>query len=403
MLNLSMRVKKFNIPDSPGVYFFRADKTILYIGKATSLKDRIKSYFSKDIGIVRSLLIKDMIKEAKSISWIKTNSVLEGLILEANLIKKHKPKYNTREKDDKSFNFVVFTRENFPRVFSARGRDLETRFDVKKDFKYVFGPYPDGGSLKEALKIIRKIFPFFGEEASHLAFYRQLGLLPRANLSRKEYNKTIKNLKLFFEGKTSHVLKNLKEEMKLVVRAREFEKAEEMKRKIFALKHIRDVALIKEDSQTDSRDLQPARNFRIEAYDVAHTGERNKVGAMVVIEDGVLLKRDYRKFNIKKKGGGDIGALKEILERRFSHSEWPLPKLIVVDGGKAQRNAARGVLSGFGYQIPAVAVVKGLGHKAKDILGSKTLRSQRESEILLANSEAHRFALKFHREKRKLK
>src|SRR3989338_8493556 len=114
---------KFNVPDSPGVYFFKAGKRILYIGKATSLRDRLRSYFSANLGDARSSVIVAMIEEAKSISWQKTDSVLEALILEANLIKRHQPKYNTDEKDDKSYNYLVITKEDFPRVLIVRGRE----------------------------------------------------------------------------------------------------------------------------------------------------------------------------------------------------------------------------------------------------------------------------------------
>src|SRR5689334_16740799 len=104
-------LKKTNVPDKPGVYFFKNKGDILYIGKATSLRERTKSYFAKDLIHTRGPLILDMVFKANSIDWQETDSVLEAIILEANLIKKHKPYYNTREKDDKSFNYVCITKE----------------------------------------------------------------------------------------------------------------------------------------------------------------------------------------------------------------------------------------------------------------------------------------------------
>jgi len=391
-----LNFKKYRLPDVPGVYLFKKGKAILYIGKATSLKDRIKSYFSKDIAFVRSLLIEKMVEKADALEWIQTDSVLEALILESNLVKKYKPTHNTQLKDDKSFSFVVITTDKFPRVFIVRGKDFQNKYDVKKDFKYIFGPYPEGGSLRVALKIIRKIFPFFGEKTSRSPFNQQVGLSPRDNLSKADYAKTIRNIKLFFEGKNSQILKNLNTEMKRLAKEQEFEKADKIKRQIFALGHINDIALIKEEK------LSSDSNYRIEAYDVAHLSEKDRVGVMVVVEGGGPNKGEYRKFNIKKPKGGDTGALEEILERRLEHPEWPFPKLIVVDGGKAQKNAAEKILIKFGYQIPVVSVVKGFGHKAKNLLGSKQTLSQKEGDILLANSEAHRFALKFHRRKRSI-
>ena len=107
----SQYLKKTKLPDLPGVYLFKKGKGIMYIGKATLLKDRVKSYFSNDLIATRGPLIVDMVFQADNIDFIKTDSVLEALILESNLIKKHQPKYNTKEKDDRSYNYVVITKE----------------------------------------------------------------------------------------------------------------------------------------------------------------------------------------------------------------------------------------------------------------------------------------------------
>jgi len=152
-----------NIPDSPGVYIFRGVKnTPLYIGKATSLKDRVRSYFSKDILETRSPLVSKMLSLFKKIDHIKTDSVLEALVLEAHLIKKYQPEANIKEKDNRSFNFVVITTEDFPRVLTVRGREIEKNILTgdKTDYKisYSFGPFPNGSQLKEAMKIVRKLF-----------------------------------------------------------------------------------------------------------------------------------------------------------------------------------------------------------------------------------------------------
>lgn len=109
--------RKKKIPDTPGVYFFLdGRKKILYIGKATSLRDRIRSYFAKDLHDTRGPVLVKMLERAKSLDWRQTGSVLEALILEANLIRNYKPAHNTDLKDDKSWNYVVITKEDFPRV-----------------------------------------------------------------------------------------------------------------------------------------------------------------------------------------------------------------------------------------------------------------------------------------------
>ncbi|MFA5933607.1 MAG: UvrB/UvrC motif-containing protein [Candidatus Paceibacterota bacterium] len=385
-------LQKFKLPDAPGVYFFKRGKDTLYIGKATSLKDRVKSYFSKDLIGMRGPLILDMAFKADKIEWQETDSVLEALILEANLIKKHQPIYNTKEKSDKSFNYVCITKEEFPRVIIKRGKDIQsTPWRRCK----IYGPFPNSSQLKEALKIIRRIFPFMDDKSkNNYEFYKQLKLVPENDY----YKKNIRNIKLFFEGKKKSILKNLEKEMKAYAKNHEFEKAGQIKKQIFALKHINDVALIKEDSSR--LNIDEGASFRIESYDIAHTSGKEMVGVMTVIEDSEVNKSQYRKFNIRQfDSSNDTGALTELLTRRIGHVEWPLPNLIVIDGGKAQLNAANRVLKERGFNIDTVAVVKDEHHKPKEIIGAKGLIFSREKEILLANSESHRFAIGFHREK----
>jgi len=117
-------LKKYKLPHNPGVYFFLKGKDILYIGKATSLGDRVKSYFGKDLINTRGPMILDMVVQTTKIKYEETDSVLEALILESNLIKKYQPKYNVKEKDNKSFNYVCITKDIIPKVLIIRGRNL---------------------------------------------------------------------------------------------------------------------------------------------------------------------------------------------------------------------------------------------------------------------------------------
>lgn len=291
----SQEVKKVmaKLPDSPGVYCFLAPKTknlepkILYIGKATSLRDRVRSYFNTDIVTTRSPLISKMLGEFGNIEHIKTDSVLEALVLEANLIKKYQPEANIKEKDNRSFNFVVITNEDFPRVMTVRERELlnhshfsktpsltiyRKRADNNKNFKhlvfnkkesklydisysYVFGPFPSGGQLREAMKIIRKMFPYRDNKCTPCleqlkkkglsydisydiekiekrgkyckpCFNRQIGLCPgvcTGEISKEEYTKQIDNIILFFEGNKKGLMKNLEKQMKTFSHSQEYE------------------------------------------------------------------------------------------------------------------------------------------------------------------------------------
>ena len=399
-----------NLPDEPGVYFFKKGKELLYIGKATSLCDRVRSYLAKDLLRTRSMLIADMVALADTVEYQKTDSVLEALVLEAELIKKYQPYYNTKEKDDKSFIYVVITDEEYPQVLMIRKRDLD---DIKVrgtlPIKYEFGPFSSGPSLREGLKIIRRIFPYRDEKcklgSKRGCFNYQIGLCPGTCIgavSKKDYCLTVRNIALFFQGKKSELIRKLKTEMKALAKELKFEEAQKIKRQIFALEHIRDVSLIKKENveEKSDKDASGDKPYRIEAYDIAHLQGGSTTGVMVVVEDGFAKKADYRMFKIRRKGINDTASLKEVLTRRLGHFEWELPQLIVVDGGTAQMNIAKETLEERGFNIDLVAVTKDSRHRPNVLIGPESTIIKWQNAILLANSEAHRFTLKYHRKLR---
>lgn len=401
---------KLNFPETPGVYFWR-DETgkILYIGKATSLRDRVRSYFSPDVIKTRGAHIVDMVFKSHTVTYQETMNVLEALILEANLIKRHKPYYNTKEKDDKSFNCVAITKEAFPKVFLVRQKDVDTKTKTVKvlrnptPMKYdvIYGPYPSGGAIKEALRLLRKIFPFrdiASSKKDNATFYRQIGLAPDTSTSEagKRYRETITRLKLIFSGKLRTLITQLKRDMMRAAKSERFEEADEIKQKVFALEHIQDISLIKRDL------VIIEHGFRIEAYDIAHISGKQMVGVITVVDNAVAAKSEYRKFIVKGfDKANDAGALREVLTRRLAHMEWQYPDAIVVDGNIIQINVAREVLSRLNITIPIIAVTKDDRHKAKALVGDKQLIDDHKYAILLANAESHRFATTFHKDRRR--
>ena len=413
------------LPDASGVYFFLAkNKKVLYIGKATSLRSRVRSYFAGDLSKTRGQLIVNMVEKAHSIDWRETDSVLEALLLEANLIRTQKPPHNTDLKDDKSFNHVVITKDppagGFPRVLLVRGKNLEIEFP-ENTRAYTFGPFPHGAQLKEALKIIRKIFPYrdtctpavearAAGKRPKACFNQHIGLCPgvcSGDISKTEYRNIVRRIVLLFQGKKNILLTSLERDMRLAAKQEKFEEAARLRGQIFALKHIQDVSLIKDEyrkpfgeNALGTGDMVQPSSFRIEAYDAAHLQGSAAVGVMTVVENGTAEKQEYRKFILRAtKPGDDPGALREVLSRRLGHSEWPLPRMIVVDGSTAQMNAAHAVLKEFGMQIPIVGVTKDEKHRPRALQGDKAFILGLEKDILLANAEAHRFAIGFHRKK----
>lgn len=404
-------LQALRLPDHPGVYVFRgAQKQLLYIGKATSLRDRVRSYFANDLLHTRGKHIVDMVTLAETVTYTETDSVLEALILEAAMIKEHQPYYNTKEKDNKSFNYVVVTNEVYPRVLTIRERVMLTGTESTEQYRHIFGPFPHGGDLQEALRIIRKIFPFRDRctpNSGKPCFDHQIGLCPGVcvgAISAEEYAETVQNIALFFKGKKSAVIKRLERAMYRAAKDMEFEQANEYKKMVFGLQHIKDVSLlsteVKDASSQSSK--KRARAFRIEAYDIAHISGTSTVGVMVVVEDGTPKKSAYRKFKIKTDPDriDDTLHLEEVLRRRFTHADWTRPDLIVVDGGVAQKRRAQKVFAQLELKIPIVSVVKDEHHKPRAIMGDKEIVESYRKGILIANGESHRFAVAYHRQLR---
>ncbi len=399
-------LRKLNLPDVPGVYLFKKGRTVLYVGKATSLRDRVRSYFDDDLIATRGPRIVDMVTKADRVVHETTPTVLEALVREAALIKKYLPKANVEGKDDSTFLYVGITQEDIPRVLVIRGKDIDFKSSVsgEQKLKAIYGPFPSGAQLREGLRLIRRIFPFFDTEkpvgtrskhqAAKIEFNTQIEQYPRT-LDAKEYRRTIRRVMLFLSGRGKELRTMLERDMKQSAKEERFEDAATARRELFALDHIQDVSLIKDEHLEESR-----RGFgetRIEAYDTAHLSGTNAIGVMTVVVGGVPSKSGYRTFRIRGvRKNDDIASLREILSRRLGHLEWPLPKAFVIDGGTTHKKAAERVLAEAGVTIPVVAVVKDERHRPREVIGARRAGIT-ETDAVLANSEAHRFSLSKHR------
>jgi len=398
-----LKPKIASLSQGPGVYFFR-DKAgkILYIGKATNLRSRVQSYFR---GGEAGRLIGAFIGEIANVGVQKTDSVLEALILEANLIKKYLPEYNVMGKDDKSFAYFAVTKDEFPRVIILRKTDLADA-QVKK----IYGPYASKRQMELALKIIRRIFPFHSlkqkTEKGCLDF--QLGRCPgpyAGAISKTDYLKNIRGIRMILEGKKNTLLKQLEKEMKAFAKQNYFEKAADIRNKVFALKHIQDVSLLGRDEGVETQSIA---SLRIEAYDISNISGQHAVGSMVVFKNNHPDKTQYRKFKIKTVvGSDDVGMMREVLLRRFKN-DWAQPDLILLDGGKGHLNMAQKLLLDLGLIIPTVAVAKGPTRKKLGLYSgnyelSKKINNILSDQHLLSRimGEAHRFAIAYHRKVRR--
>jgi excinuclease ABC subunit C len=398
-----------SLPDTPGVYLMKDDEgSVLYVGKAGNLRRRVSSYFERP----HDVRIQMLVTKIRKIDFEQTDTALEALIREAELIKTLTPPFNVREKDDKSFLYFEITKEKFPRVLLVRGKDSPA-FSTGSGKR--FGPFTSASSAREALRILRKIFPWNSHEPEDIGKFKrpcfnyEIGLCPGTcvgAITHDDYIKSVDRLVLFFEGKKKSVIRSLEKDMKEASKKQEFEKAEKLRRQIFALQHIRDTALIS-DNEILFVGASPLRSgYRIEGYDISNISGTSAVGSMVVFEDGEPNKNEYRKFKIRTVfKPNDVGMLKEVLERRFSHSvvedqaskeRWPMPDLVLIDGGLAQVNTAKRVLLRAGLKVPIIGIAKGPKRDRNDILGLVPKGVQKETLVKVRN-EAHRFAIGYHK------
>ncbi len=391
-----------SLPRRPGVYLFKGERgQVLYIGKATSLRDRVRSYFSGHDS--RGERIRQLVALTRKIDFYETPGVLEALILESNLIHEYQPKYNVEGKDDKSFSYFVITQEEFPRVLIVRETDLG---DYSP--RSIFGPYKSQKQMRAALKIMRRIFPFHAlkQKTEKGCLDYQMGFCPGpydGGISKQAYKKNIHAIRQLLKGKKKSLVKQMRREMKEVSDKQDFERAARLRDQIRALRHLRDVALIEKEPLLEELGRSA---FRIEAYDISNIGGRYAAGSMVVFHGTESQKSEYRKFKIQTISGiNDVGAMEEVLKRRFSN-DWPVPDLIVLDGGKGHWNRGKEVLKNLGFSIPLIAVAKGPTRKKldiyKDSIGDTRVQKWLKNlkNIERVRDEAHRFAITYHRKLR---
>lgn len=438
-------IKQLNIPKAPGSYQFKnkAGK-IIYIGKAADLRSRVYSYWRASAN--HTLVKKKMMTEIKSVEWVETETEIEALLLESNLVKKHQPVYNVDLRDDKRFCYIKISIEDeIPGVFITR--------QIDKAGKY-FGPFTAAGAVRETVKAIRKIWPFCTERKikTKPCFYYQINrcLGPCGNMvGREEYiKKVIEPIIKFLSGKKKQIIRGIEKEIKklTVVETRFIASLDIVETQNFAplnhgasqdkekrlnylkykllnmqkvLEHTK-ILSVAEKYAADVVELAkvlglPRVPKRIEGYDISNIFGQEAVGSMVVFKNGEPSKSDYRKFKIKIGQGeaNDIKMMREVLERRFDN-DWSLPDLIIIDGGKGQLNGALKEIKKAGLSIPVISVSKGAGLRsaaAPDKIffpGEKkplelSLASPALHVVKRVRDEAHRFAIKYHRLLRKKK
>ena len=440
---MSSILRPKNVPVSTGVYIFSRNKTPIYIGKATDLKNRITSYFRKNAGEK----VSQLLNEATKLEWIETPSEVTAFLREAKLIKKYRPRYNYLLRDDKNYFYVGITKEDFPRIFITHQPSPKFRIskfppkarlvrggEIRNSARYV-GPFTSGTALKTVLRLLRKIFPYCTCKNPHKrpCLNAEIGRCPSFCCDKSkfqipnpkfqnEYNANIRNILLVLGGRKRKLLQELKREMKTAARDQDFERAASLRDQILGLENIFGHRMALETGRRASdwpkiqRTLQAvlktARTIsRVEGYDISNISGTEATGSLVVFINGFSEKSEYRKFKIKTvTGPNDVMMLKEVISRRLGHREWPYPDLMLIDGGKPQLNAAMATLK---FQIPNSKFqihVMALAKREEELYIPSSTPTTRLSFLpphtahflQRVRDESHRFAKKYHHKLREL-
>lgn len=365
--NLEKKISQ--LPSCPGVYFFKNKKMqIIYVGKASNLKNRVRQYFQNSRP--KDPKTQVLINEISDVEIIEVASEIDALFLEAELIKRYKPPYNIEERDDKSNLFIRID------INSPHPTVSFTRRPFDDGAKY-FGPYISGPAIRKAMRYLRRVFPYDTKVARSRKqnLEHHLGLSPGLELGKttlSEYRDNLRRLISYLKGNRTKLIRELEAEMKKTAKAQNFEQAAIYRNQISHLKEVtRQIVFGNEEFLDISKDqalnglceilgLANAPK-RIEGYDISHMSGTNNVASLVVFTNGLPDKAQYRKFKMRLKGNDDFAHMREVLTRRFSGNNlqnWPKPDLILIDGGKGQLAAAINVLLEKKIHIPAIGLAK---------------------------------------------
>ncbi len=366
-VNEQLKEKLKQLPATPGVYFHKsASGEIIYVGKAAVLKNRVRQYFQSKKDFDAKTLA--LVNEIADTDWLQTESEVDALFLESEMVKRYMPRYNILLRDDKSQTYIrIDMKSEWPTVTFTR--------NPADDGADYYGPYYNGFAIKKALRYLRKVFPYFTKEPK---LPRQpdldvhLGLSPSIGTSSAEYKHQLKKLVQYIKGGRVALVKEIEKNMNAAAKRQDFEAATIERNRLFNLKSLQQKIMFgdkefldisKDQALSDLQQLLglPHVPARIEGYDISHMGGTNVVASMVVFTNGVSNRAEYRKFKMSHQRNDDTANMAETMARRFSEKNrkaWGVPDLILIDGGKGQLHAAAQAMRSQGVAAPIIGIAK---------------------------------------------
>ena len=399
------------LPRSAGVYFHKSKSgEIIYVGKAAVLKSRVRQYFQS----TRDMDIKTraMVEEIYDTDWVETESEIDALFLESEMVKRYMPRFNILLRDDKSQTFIrIDMKSEWPTVSFTR--------NPADDGAEYFGPYYNGFTIKKALRYLRKVFPYFTttpKENGRPDLDSHIGLSPRLETTSAEYKLTLKRLIRYMKGGRTIIISELKKEMEQAAKVQDFESAALLRNRISDLKSLqhkimfgdREFLDISKDKALSNLEILlglPKIPARIEGYDISHMGGTNVVASMVVFTNGVSDRSNYRKFKTRIEQNDDYYNMHETLQRRLSEKnlkDWGTPDLLLIDGGKGQLDAALRAVEEHHLAIPTISIAKReeeiIVHRTRSNIGTAILKRlmQHPTEDVMVTVSGDYYVINLH-------
>lgn len=374
-MNKALETKLKDLPRSPGVYFHKSrGGEIIYVGKAAVLRNRVRQYFQDSRG--RDAKTMALVSEIYDTDWVETESEIDALFLESEMVKRYMPRYNVLLRDDKSQIFVrIDMKSEWPYVSFTRG--------PLDDGAEYFGPFYNGYALKKALRYLRSIYPYFIREPKKTdsKLEAQIGLNPTMHAGSDAYKAALRKLISYIKGNRVTLMRELESDMKQAAKEQRFEDAALLRNKFHHMKELQRrvmfgdhefVDISKDRALSQLTELLGLRNVprRIEGYDISHMSGTNVVASMVVFTNGVSDRAEYRKFKMVKQTNDDTANIHDTVFRRLGEknlSTWGKPDLLLIDGGKGQLDAAITAQTARGTTFPIISIAK----KEEEIIVSK--------------------------------